>query len=65
MLKTVHCIRYAYLEEAGDESDEETQSLTRGKPEGDVSLVKQERKERDAEDGDDYDEDDMEEDKRE
>lgn len=34
--------RYAYSDEKGEEfDDEETQSLTRGKPEGDISLAKQ------------------------
>ncbi|KAH7575683.1 hypothetical protein JRO89_XS02G0192900 [Xanthoceras sorbifolium] len=56
--------RYAYSEEAGEEFDEETQSLTRGKPEGDLSLVKQE-KEKDTDNADVSDEDDTEEDKRE
>lgn len=58
--------RYAYSEEVGEEYDEETQSLTRGKPEGDLSLVKQEKKEKDA--GiiaNISDKDDVEEDKRE
>ncbi|GAV67382.1 Lung_7-TM_R domain-containing protein [Cephalotus follicularis] len=54
--------RYAYSEEVGEEFDgEETQSLTRGKPEGDVSLVKQEK----SVCTDAFDEDDIEEDKRE
>lgn len=36
--------RYAYSEEVGEESDdEETQSLTKGKQEGELSLVKQEK----------------------
>ncbi|KAL5857162.1 hypothetical protein ACOSQ3_004620 [Xanthoceras sorbifolium] len=56
--------RYAYSEEAGEEFDEETQSLTRGKPEGDLSLVKQ-AKEKDTDNADVSDEDDTEEDKRE
>ncbi|KAM7250194.1 hypothetical protein ACFE04_022077 [Oxalis oulophora] len=53
--------RYAYSEQMGDDSeDEESQSLARGKADGDVSLVKQERN------GDVSDEeDDDEEDKRE
>lgn len=56
--------RYAYSEEVGDESDdEEAQSLTKRKPEGELSLVKQEKNV-----GDDasFDQDDEpEEDKRE
>ncbi|XVF68103.1 hypothetical protein PTKIN_Ptkin10aG0176300 [Pterospermum kingtungense] len=56
--------RYAYKEDAGEESDdEEAQSLTRGEPDGDVSLVKQERKNGNANVSDE--EDDSEEDKRE
>ncbi|KAF8365018.1 hypothetical protein HHK36_032983 [Tetracentron sinense] len=36
--------RYAYSDEVGEEfDDEEAQSLTRGAPEGDISLVKQEK----------------------
>lgn len=43
MLPIIH--RYAYSENLGEESDdEESQSLTGGKPEGDISLVKQEEK---------------------
>ncbi|KAK0588923.1 hypothetical protein LWI29_007141 [Acer saccharum] len=57
--------RYAYSEETGEEFDEETQSLTRGKPEGDVSLVKLEKKEKDTDNTVVSDEDDTEEDKRE
>ncbi|CAL8997979.1 unnamed protein product [Prunus brigantina] len=54
--------RYAYSEEVGEESDdEESQSLTRGKPEGDIGLVKQEN----SGSTEDLDEDDSEEDKRE
>lgn len=50
----------------GEEYDEETQSLTRGKPEGDLSLVKQEKKEKDAGvTANISDEDDVGEDKRE
>lgn len=46
----------------GEESDdEESQSLTRGKPEGDIGLVKQEN----SGSTEDLDEDDSEEDKRE
>lgn len=46
----------------GEESDdEESQSLTRGKPEGDIGLVKQEN----GGSTEDLDEDDSEEDKRE
>ncbi|CAL2236240.1 unnamed protein product [Prunus armeniaca] len=53
---------YAYSEEVGEESDdEESQSLTRGKPEGDIGLVKQEN----SGSTEDLDEDDSEEDKRE
>ncbi|XP_031249550.1 transmembrane protein 87B isoform X1 [Pistacia vera] len=57
--------RYAYSEEVGEEFDEETQSLTRGKSEGDLNLVKQEKKENDIGNADVFDEDDKEEDKRE
>ncbi|XP_043713628.1 transmembrane protein 87A-like isoform X1 [Telopea speciosissima] len=58
--------RYAYSEEVGEEfGDEEAQSLTRGTPEGDISLVKQEMNERNVEDDDFDPEDDIEEDKRE
>lgn len=50
----------------GEEYDEEIQSLTKGKPEGDLSLVKQEKKEKDAGvTANISDEDDVEEDKRE
>ncbi|CAN1324874.1 Transmembrane protein 87A [Linum perenne] len=35
----VNSQRYAYSEEVGEDFDEETQSLTRGKPDGDISLV--------------------------
>ncbi|KAA8536522.1 hypothetical protein F0562_029000 [Nyssa sinensis] len=56
--------RYAYSEELGEEhEDEEAQSLCRGTPKGDISLVKQERKEKNVESADL--EDDAEEDKRE
>ncbi|GMI70570.1 hypothetical protein like AT2G01070 [Hibiscus trionum] len=56
--------RYAYSEDVGEEyDDEEAQSLTRGQSDGDVSLVKQERNNRNA--GVSDHEDDMEEDKRE
>ena len=49
--------RYAYSEEKGEEfDDEETQSLTRGMPEGDISLAKQDNN---------SEEDEEEEDKRE
>lgn len=58
-------IRYAYSDEVGEEYDEETQSLTRGKSEGDLNLVKQEKKETDIGNTDVFDEDDTEEDKRE
>ncbi|XP_044490890.1 transmembrane protein 87B [Mangifera indica] len=57
--------RYAYSDEVGEEYDEETQSLTRGKSEGDLNLVKQEKKETDIGNTDVFDEDDTEEDKRE
>ncbi|XP_057464907.1 uncharacterized protein LOC130754683 [Actinidia eriantha] len=58
--------RYAYSDEMGEESDDEAQSLCRGSPKGDVSLVKQDRKEKNL-DSDDvfHSEDEMEEDKRE
>ncbi|KAJ4966651.1 hypothetical protein NE237_018500 [Protea cynaroides] len=56
--------RYAYSEEVEEFGDEEAQSLTRGTPEGDLSLVKQVKNVDD--DDDDFDlEDDTEEDKRE
>ncbi|XP_022748582.1 transmembrane protein 87B-like [Durio zibethinus] len=56
--------RYAYSEDVGDEFDgEEAQSLTRGQPDGDVGLVKQERKNGNA--GVSDQEDDSEEDKSE
>ncbi|OMO79935.1 Transmembrane receptor, eukaryota [Corchorus capsularis] len=56
--------RYAYSEDMGEEfDDEEAQSLTRGQPDGDVGLVKQERKNGNA--GLSDEEDDSEEDKRE
>ncbi|KAL5563234.1 hypothetical protein UlMin_032981 [Ulmus minor] len=59
--------RYAYSEEVGEDSDEEeAQSLTSGKSEGDLGLVKQEKKGKNVGETDDYDEeDDAEEDKRE
>lgn len=51
----------------GDESDDdEAQSLCKGSPKGDISLVKQDRKEKNGESADVSDlEDEMEEDKRE
>ncbi|XVF45732.1 hypothetical protein PTKIN_Ptkin02bG0230100 [Pterospermum kingtungense] len=56
--------RYAYSEDVGEEfDDEEAQSLTRGQSNGDVSLVKQERKNGNA--GVPDQEDESEEDKRE
>ncbi|XP_018851051.1 transmembrane protein 87B [Juglans regia] len=56
--------RYAYSEEVGEEpDDEEAQCLTRGKGEGDVSLVKQEKKV--GTNGNFEKEEDAEEDKRE
>ncbi|XP_071724956.1 uncharacterized protein [Rutidosis leptorrhynchoides] len=56
--------RYAYSEEVGDNSDEETQSLSRGKSDGDVNLVKLDRNGEDN--NNDFDEEDgVEEDKRE
>ncbi|OMO92067.1 Transmembrane receptor, eukaryota [Corchorus olitorius] len=56
--------RYAYSEDMGEEfDDEEAQSLTRGQSDGDVGLVKQERKNGNA--GLSDEEDDSEEDKRE
>ena len=55
---------YAYSGEMVEEFDEEeAQSLCRGSPKGDISLVKQERKEKNVENNDI--EDDAEEDKRE
>ena len=42
LLPIIH--RYAYSEEVGEDSDdEEAHSLTRGKGEGDINLVKQEK----------------------
>ncbi|KAL6179052.1 hypothetical protein ACLB2K_050568 [Fragaria x ananassa] len=56
--------RYAYSEKLGEESDDdESQSLTEGKPEGDISLVIQEVK--NVGSAGDSDEEDTEEDKRE
>ncbi|KAK3001590.1 hypothetical protein RJ639_022441 [Escallonia herrerae] len=56
--------RYAYSEVTGEESDDEaSQSLCRGSPTGDVSLVKQERREK-SDEGSDLEEA-AEEDKRE
>ncbi|PRQ20091.1 putative Lung seven transmembrane receptor [Rosa chinensis] len=56
--------RYAYSEKLGEESDdEESQTLTGGKPEGDISLVNQEEKSGGS--TGDSDEEDTEEDKRE
>lgn len=61
----IYFCRYAYSEEVGDESDdEEAQSLTRGKSEGDVNLVKQDKSEKIVEDGENEEDDDVE-DKRE
>ncbi|KAK1280609.1 hypothetical protein QJS04_geneDACA020666 [Acorus gramineus] len=59
--------RYAYSEEVGEDADdEEAQFLTRGTSEGDVGLVKQEKKDKNYGSTDDFTlEDDMEEDKRE
>ncbi|XAR53119.1 hypothetical protein NMG60_11021532 [Bertholletia excelsa] len=58
--------RYAYSDEMGEESDDEAQSLCRGTPKGDISLVKQDKNEKNAGDADDFNlEDDLEEDKRE
>lgn len=63
LLPTIH--RYAYSEEVGEEfDDEEAQSLTRGKTDGDISLV--EKKEKNVGSPGDFDqEDETEEDKRE
>lgn len=45
--------RYAYSEEVGEDSDDdEAQSLCKGSPEGDISLVKQDRKEKNGESAD-------------
>ncbi|XP_042499413.1 transmembrane protein 87B-like [Macadamia integrifolia] len=57
--------RYAYSEEVEEFGDEEAQSLTRGTPEGDLSLVKQQKNGKNVEDDDFDPEDDTEEDKRE
>ncbi|XP_030459134.1 uncharacterized protein LOC115679637 [Syzygium oleosum] len=58
--------RYAYSDQAGEESDdEEAVSLTRGKTEGDLCLVKQEKREKNDESTGTFDpEDDSEEGKR-
>ncbi|KAF8411820.1 hypothetical protein HHK36_004379 [Tetracentron sinense] len=43
-LRALNGALYAYSDEVGEEfDDEEAQSLTRGAPEGDISLVKQEK----------------------
>lgn len=56
--------RYAYSGEVGEEfDDEEAQSLTDGKPEGDISLVKQQKNVANSTESDQ--EDDNEEGKRE
>ncbi|XP_059653412.1 uncharacterized protein LOC132300392 [Cornus florida] len=59
--------RYAYSDEVGEEhDDEEAQALCRGTPKGDVSLVKQERKEKNIDSAEVFVlEDEPEEDKRE
>lgn len=60
--------RYAYSEEVGEDSDDdEAQSLCKGSPEGDINLVKQDRKEKNGESADVSSdvEDEMEEGKRE
>lgn len=58
--------RYAYSAEVGEELDDDEAPLTGKTQEGDVSLVKQEKKERSVEDTDDFDlENSSEEDKRE
>ncbi|XP_022935976.1 transmembrane protein 87B-like [Cucurbita moschata] len=59
--------RYAYSDEIGAQSDdEEAQSLNRAKPESELSLVKQDRIEKDVGNTVEFDEDDdREEDKRE
>ncbi|XP_077213426.1 lung seven transmembrane receptor family protein [Tasmannia lanceolata] len=59
--------RYAYSDEVGEElDDEEAQSLTRGISEGDLSLVKQERKDKSLGSTNVFNlEEDLEEDKRE
>ncbi|PON49856.1 hypothetical protein PanWU01x14_227550 [Parasponia andersonii] len=57
---------YAHSKEVGkDSDDEEAQSLIRGKPDGDLSLVKQEKKKKKVRDEESYDEkDNSEEDKK-
>ncbi|XP_057493219.1 uncharacterized protein LOC130778730 [Actinidia eriantha] len=58
--------RYAYSDEMGEDSDDEAQSLCRGSPKGDISLVIQDRKEKNLDSDDVFNhEDEMEEDKRE
>lgn len=50
--------RYAYSEEKDEDSDEETEALNSGTPKGDISLVKQERREKNGQNMDDFDFDD-------
>ncbi|KAJ0743875.1 putative transmembrane protein GPR107/GPR108 [Helianthus annuus] len=50
--------RYAYSEEKGEDSDEETEALNSGSPKGDISLVKQERREKNGQNTDEFDLDD-------
>nr|XP_043626463.1 transmembrane protein 87A [Erigeron canadensis] len=48
--------RYAYSEEKGEDSDgEETEALYSGTPQGDISLVKQERREKNGHNRDEFD----------
>ncbi|XP_076893505.1 uncharacterized protein LOC143545507 [Bidens hawaiensis] len=54
--------RYAYSEERDEDSDEETEALNSGSPKGDISLVKQERREKNGHNTDDFDLDDDEDD---
>ncbi|KAL8234567.1 hypothetical protein R6Q59_020667 [Mikania micrantha] len=49
------CQRYAYSEEKDVDSDEETEALNSGSPKGDISLVKQERRERNGQNRDEFD----------
>ncbi|XP_024980669.1 transmembrane protein 87A [Cynara cardunculus var. scolymus] len=57
--------RYAYSEEKGEDSDEETEALYSGTPKGDISLVRQERREKKTDDFDLDEDDEAEEGKRE
>ncbi|KAJ0535465.1 putative transmembrane protein GPR107/GPR108 [Helianthus annuus] len=47
--------RYAYSEEKGEDSDEETEALNSGSPKGDISLVKKERREKNGQNTNEFD----------